>query len=193
MHWVVEWQRRGTPHLHMAVYAPDHDPHFGPKLVFAWLAVAEQFGARMNAQDYDRISGAEGWLKYLSKHAARGVRHYQRNGKPSGWEKTGRLWGYGGEWPTDAPMTLTLDMAAYHRLRRLVRSWRVADARRALDAATTEKARRAARQRIAYARRMLACPDRRLSSVRGVSDWIPQDTLAGFAALLHSDGMDVQS
>jgi hypothetical protein len=22
-HWVVEWQRRGTPHLHLAVYAPD--------------------------------------------------------------------------------------------------------------------------------------------------------------------------
>ena len=21
-HWVVEWQRRGTPHLHLAVYAP---------------------------------------------------------------------------------------------------------------------------------------------------------------------------
>ncbi|MBV6726576.1 helitron helicase-like domain-containing protein, partial [Nocardioides daeguensis] len=22
-HWVVEWQRRGTPHLHLAVYAPE--------------------------------------------------------------------------------------------------------------------------------------------------------------------------
>lgn len=167
LHWVVEWQRRGTPHLHCAVYfAEPLAPvdQFG--LIAAWLEVTNAWGPRAAAQTIKPITGAEGWLQYLSKHAARGVKHYQRWGKPDGWLKTGRLWGHAGDWPTEPPIRADLTLAEYHRLRRLVRSWRVADARAAGDWT-----------RLTYARRMLACPDRALSSVRGVSEWIP-DPLA---------------
>jgi hypothetical protein len=109
------------------------------------------------------------------------VKHYQRQGRPEGWESTGRLWGKSGDWPADEPMRYDLDMPAYHRYRRLVRSWRVADARKSGDA-----------RRIALARRMLSCDDPRLSAVRGVSDWVPESTSAAFVALLASEGAGVR-
>jgi len=192
VHWVVEWTRRRRPHLHAAVYfaSPvDLDPG---RLVFAWLAVAERFGARLPAQHVAPISGPLGWLQYLSKHAARGVRHYQRQGAPDGWEKTGRLWGYGGQWPADAPMRFDLDMPAYHRYRRLVRSWRVARVRADLEAAQTPNELHAALVRLQLARRMLSCGSVRLSAVRGVSDWVPESTSAAFLALLASEGQHVK-
>lgn len=182
IHWVIEWQRRGTPHLHCAVYfAPGETPDYAPaQLIAAWLGVADEHGASLQAQHYDSIDGALGWLKYLSKHAARGVKHYQRQGHPEGWERTGRLWGHAGAWPVDAPMRFDMSMPAYHRFRRLVRSWRIADARASGSAS-----------RIRYARRMLMCPDPRLSAVRGVSDWLPEDVSLQLVALLESEGFDV--
>jgi len=39
---------------------------------------------------------------------------------------------------------------------------------------------------------MLRCNDRTLSEVRGISEWISQDTLIGFLALLASEGYAVQ-
>jgi hypothetical protein len=186
-HWVIEWQARGTPHIHMAIYWSEDHPsaRYGFALtIAAWEAVAEPYTVSKGAQYWDHIYGPEGWLKYLSKHAARGVQHYQRNGKPQGWEKTGRLWGYGGPWEMDEPMVLDADYAAYWRLRRLVRSWRIADARAERD---LEKRR----ARIPYARRMLKSSDRKVSSGRGVSDWVPEHVTAAFVAMLVDEGHDV--
>lgn len=179
IHWVIEWQRRGVPHLHTAVYFREGQAPAQPaaRLAIAWLEVADRWGASLQAQDGKAIDGPLGWLQYLSKHAARGVRHYQRNGKPEGWEKTGRLWGHGGDWPTDAPMRFDMSREAYWRYRRLVRAWRVADARASGKPA-----------RIAAARRMLACPQPRLSAVRGVSDWVPEDVALELVGLLVSEG-----
>jgi hypothetical protein len=39
---------------------------------------------------------------------------------------------------------------------------------------------------------MLSCNDRQLSEVRGISEWIDQETLIGFLALLASEGYLVQ-
>lgn len=180
LHWVVEWQKRGTPHLHCAIYFAAPVALDPARVVFAWLAVADRYGASLAGQHWDDISGPLGWLQYLSKHAARGVKHYQRQGRPAGWDSTGRLWGRAGAWPAETPMRFDLDMPAYHRYRRLVRSWRIADARAAGDP-----------RRIALARRMLACPSPRLSAVRGVSDWVPESTSAAFVALLASEGRSV--
>lgn len=160
-HWVVEWQRRGTPHLHMAVYGPPGtDP--GEVAVAAWLRVAGPYGAIPAGQYVTPISGPVGWLKYLSKHASRGVAHYQRQGKPSGWTKTGRLWGYGGSWPSVEPVHGQIDQQTFWRFRRLVRRYVIADARARGDW-----------RGVAYLRTMLRCPDRNLSAVRGVSEWVP--------------------
>ncbi|MGV0952431.1 MAG: rolling circle replication-associated protein [Azonexus sp.] len=169
-HWVVEWQARGTPHVHMAVYGPEDGPG-GWEVVRVWLRLTrEAYGAQIGSQHVVPITGPVGWLKYLSKHASRGVRHYQRMGRPVGWDKTGRLWGYGGDWPTLEPVAGHLSTAEYHQVRRMVRNWAIADARSREDW-----------RGVAYLRRMLKCPDRPLSTVRGVSEWVPGDVLVRMA------------
>lgn len=174
LHWVVEWQRRGTPHLHVAVYFPHELSLIEQQmLLIDWLAVAAPWGPGHTGQCVKPIYGPLGWLQYLSKHAARGVTHYQRAGKPAGWETTGRLWGHMGDWPEVEPLRADLTREEYHRFRRLVRSWRIADARAAGDW-----------RRLRYARRMLACNDRALSTVRGVSEWIPEHLAVDLLTLI---------
>lgn len=189
LHWVIEWQRRGVPHVHAALYVPEavdahqpgRSPEFGATAAALWVAVAGGYGASLLGQHYAPISGPLGWLQYLSKHAARGAKHYQRQGHPEGWEKTGRLWGYRGSWPTITPIRYQLSMPAFHRYRRLVRAWRVANARTSGNIA-----------RVVYARRMLACNERGLSSVRGVSDWLPEHVTLQLLAMLEREGYDVE-
>ncbi len=183
VHWVTEWQRRGVPHLHAAVYFEDvafTAPERIWSILRAWLDVAEHLGAAPASQDVKRIAGPMGWLQYLSKHASRGVKHYQRQGRPEGWTKAGRLWGYGGEWPRDEPMQFDVERSAGFRYRRLVRAWTVADARRSGDP-----------KRIRWARQMLACSDPRLSSVRGVSGWVPEMVSVALVSLLIDQGAGV--
>lgn len=196
VHWVTEWQRRMVPHLHAAVYFPegwgntpgkpfsrDEDPFW--VLVTNWLMLtAKPYGARWNSQHVDDIDGALGWLQYLSKHAARGVKHYQRQGFPPGWEKSGRLWGKSGQWPAVEPMQFDMPREAYWRYRRLMRSWRIADARREPVAVKRPA-------RIHYARRMLACSDVRLSPVRGVSEWAGEEVSMAIIGLLIAEGYPV--
>lgn len=189
-HWVVEWQARGTPHLHMAVYGPEEGLG-GWQVVRVWLRLTKDaYGSQIGSQKSKPITDAVGWSKYCAKHAARGVRHYQRWGRPDGWEKTGRLWGYGGDWPTTEPVVGHLSTAEYHQVRRMVRNWAVAEARtRALGHESRalryegrgerEKARQErekagyAWDSVGYLRRLFKCPDRSLSTVRGLSQWVP--------------------
>ena len=83
------------------------------------------------------------------------------------------------------PMKFDVPRAAYFRYRRMVRNWRLADARKETDPVTRAR-------RISSARGMLRCSDRPLSEVRGVSEWIAQDTLLGFLAVLAADGHEVR-
>lgn len=185
IHWVIEWQRRGVPHLHIAAYF-DHKltPQEKFLIVNHWVDVAAPYGADHLGQYLLPITGAAGWLQYLSKHAARGAAHYQRQGKPAGWEKTGRLWGHTGSWPVEEPMKFDVPQAAFFRYRRLVRSWRLADARQELDPVTRAR-------RVRSARSMLRCNERSRSEVRGISEWIDQQLFLDFLALLASEGYAV--
>jgi hypothetical protein len=177
VHWIVEWQRRGVPHLHIAIYFPDAlSIRERALIVLDWQEIAAPWGAQSTGQDLKPIEHHVGWLQYLSKHSARGVKHYQRYGKPATWETTGRLWGKGGDWPEADPMRFALDTQTWHRFRRLARAWRIADARSERNADTR-------RSRISSARRCLRCAERKLSSVRGVSEWLP-DSVA-FVLLAH--------
>lgn len=185
-HWVVEWQRRGTPHLHMAVYGPaEMDAHAVGVLVMRhWLALTEVYGAAPQAQDITPITGAVGWLKYLSKHASRGVAHYQRQGMPSGWKKSGRLWGYGGSWPCAEAVEGWVSTEQFWRIRRQIRRYAIAQARSA--ALSYERGglpvkAAAAWDSVGYLRSMLRCSDESLSRVRGVSDWVPAPVLLDLA------------
>lgn len=183
LHWVVEWQRRGAPHAHVALYVDDVTGAAFPaewvmqNALLHWLQVAKPYGASWKAQHGDSIDGALGWLQYLSKHAARGVAHYQRMGHPEGWESTGRLWGKSGDWPSAPPMRFDMSARTYHRYRRLIRSWRIAQARTAGNA-----------RRISSARRMLSCSDPRLSPVRGVSEWASEPVVLTLIGMLHDEG-----
>lgn len=192
-HWVVEWTRRKVPHIHAAVYVPAFMTHAAAEslIVGTWLRLAgPKYGSADRGQHLGLVSGPLGWLEYLSKHASRGVNHYQRQGKPEGWEKTGRLWGHTGSWPLEDAAEGTLSHAEFYRFRRLVRAWRVANARAALAAATASVGGRereqAARRGLVTARRMLQHPDRDICRVRGVSEWIPEGL--GLALLLVAAG-----
>nr|CRY96678.1 hypothetical protein [uncultured prokaryote] len=179
IHWVTEWQRRGVPHLHVALWWPDKYRISDP--VEAWLALAAPYGAGAKGQHGKPIDGPVGWFQYLSKHAARGVKHYQRSGDnmPPGWkEKTGRVWGYGGDWPLQDPVNVQLDDDGFYAFRRLVRSWRIGNAR-----ASGDKAREI------HAKRMLHYPGNpKISALRPVSEWCNQAQALMFLGNLASRG-----
>lgn len=172
-HWVIEWQRRGVPHIHGAFWFPAskgvHDfQRLVDSIIDHWLAVAGPYGVSRRAQHLAIIDDAVGWFQYVAKHAARGVKHYQRSSEnmPEGWSTTGRMWGKTGEWVTRDAMEFHLSDDVYFRLRRLARSWRIADARASGDS-----------YRIKTARELLKHPDPEVSKLRGISEWISQDDL----------------
>lgn len=166
IHWVTEWQRRGVPHLHGCVWWGVPEPEYRGAVLHHWLQIAEPYGVSSRAQTCIPITNALGWFQYTAKHAARGYKHYQRDSAnmPTGWQTSGRIWGYRGDWDIQKPLKLRLDDLTFHRLRRLVRRWRIADARQSGNSF-----------RIRTARTMLRCPLKNLSNVRGVSEWIPRD------------------
>ena len=187
LHWVTEWQRRGVPHLHCAIWWPDLYDTITP--IDAWVELAAAYGAGHRGQHARIIDGPIGWFQYLSKHAARGVKHYQRSAEnmPEGWlKKTGKVWGKSGHWPVRDAIRIHLQDqhgdGGFFAWRRLIRSWRVADARASGDL-----------YRLRQARRMLDCPHIELSRVRGVSEWIPQDLQDGLLANLAVRGFQVRS
>lgn len=169
-HWVVEWTKIGRPHLHMAVYSDGVD--LVPRALVAWVEVcaAKGYAVSVRSQHLVPIEGVAGWLEYLAKHASRGANHYQRQGAPEGWERTGRLWGTSGEWPVLEPVEWPMTDAAFWRYRRLHRSYQ-----------------RAKYRRLGHYRAMRTVgrnygdPDggRRM----GVSGWIPEDVSLSLLSL----------
>lgn len=168
LHWVIEWQRRGAPHLHMAVYYREKlAPAKETKLLSSWLDLCTKNGykALLQSQDVKDIKGTRGWLKYLSKHSGRSAAHYQRMGMPPGWEKSGRLWGHIGDWVTAEPQKVVLNRKESAIFRRLVDAYLLHDAKRNNDVRREKY--------LKYRRRKEK--DSALSSVMGISDWVPED------------------
>ncbi len=169
-HWITEWQRRGVPHLHACVFFPEVTGTDYIKLnnaiLNAWLELTAQYGAKPLSQNITPVYDAVGWFQYQSKHAARGIYHYQRSSEniPEEWKKTGRMWGKSKLWPVTDPEKVLVNDSVYFRYRRICRSWRKADARTPIN-----------RFRIRSARRMLKHNDKDKSKLRGVSEWITKD------------------
>lgn len=199
LHWLTEWQRRGVPHLHAALWfdlseveawmAKNHHPFpveaFPVILMADWLYLSRAYGSSQYAQDIKPISNDLGWLQYLSKHAARGAAHYQRalGSHPPGWIKTGRMWGHLGDWPVSEPFGINLDNPGWYAFRRIVRRWRISNARCSKNPA----------RRIRAARRMLKCSQVNLSRVRGVSEWINADLGMTILQFLSQSGYCLES
>ena len=198
VHWVTEWQRRRVPHLHLAIFLPPgSDPNlFAVKAITHWLRIASPFQPLSRGQFFNPIYDALGWNQYLSKHAARGLRHYQRSmaSLPLSWQggSAGRMWGKLGSWPTDPPIELNVGSKGFAVLRRILRSWRVSDARTAIIKAKRPQDRISAIRRLRSARRMLLCPDPRLSPVRGVSEWFSQALMLRCLGLVADLGYRVE-
>ena len=186
-HWLTEWQRRGVPHMHAAVWFDSDLPQRYPLAMMTirdhWCGLAGAFGAGPRGQHVERITDSVGWFKYLSKHAVRGLGHYQRSADsiPQGWKHTGRMWGHLGDWPTIEPVRYTVSMESFWAFRRMVQRWRLADARASGDP-----------YRLRSARRMLQSPDRSAGSVRGVGEWIGTDQTQEFLRLLASQGHEIR-
>lgn len=180
-HWLIEWQARGVPHLHGCAWFPESVDSATIKR--CWLEVAASYRPHSRGQDVAPLRDAFAWANYLSKHASRGLGHYQRcpENIPATWEKTGRMWGKRGEWPIAPTQQFGIDDRGYWRFRRWVRAWRTASCR---QRPMTRKSVR----RLVSARRMLRCPNPELSAVRGVSEWIPADLALLFLQHLVVEG-----
>ena len=181
--WLTEWQRRGVPHLHGAVFL-DLEGSAAEELVRDhWLEAAAAWGPGPRGQVVKDLYGLPGWLRYQAKHSARGVRHYQRATVPEAWQgATGRLWGTLGDWPTRETV-LEVDTATFWRFRRRLRSWLIAEARKAGNA-----------RRAAWLRGLLRDPNRDRSWVRGVGEFCPEavavQLLSDAAELVSSDSTE---
>lgn len=106
---LTEWQKRGVPHLHGICYF--EKPVASDLVVQNWLSVARLYGPKKQAQDAKNLEAVNGWLMYLAKHSARGVRHYQRQEIPAGWLNSGRMWRKGGQWPVLGKLMLNERLA----------------------------------------------------------------------------------
>lgn len=203
-HHVTEWQRRGAPHLHgvafFAKYRSLKDDDFGvitkrisaEDLKVAWLAVSKDYGSHRWSQDVRHekaVSGA--WFRYMSKHASRGVNHYQRQTQqiPPGWTTTGRMWGkHGGDWPTRSD-SYEIEPEVFHSLRRMVRRYRRSQALSVLRKPDchTDLELKQARATLAFVRslKQITCPRR--SATLPVSEWIEPQLVADMLAIAHEN------
>jgi hypothetical protein len=187
-HWLTEWQRRGVPHMHAAVWFSDPETDTDAfrllrNLSDHWIDLAGEYGAQLRGQHVKPITDSVGWFQYLSKHAVRGLKHYQRSSDsiPQQWKKTGRMWGHIGEWPTVDPVRFTVTHEGFWTYRRLIQRWRFADARASGD-----------HHRIRSAKRMLQFNTRALSSVVGLGEWITQERSQDFLRVVAALGHEIR-
>jgi hypothetical protein len=180
LHWVIEWQRRGAPHLHVAAYFRfgSSGPDRGSELVGLWVKAAGACtGATGAGQHVTAISEPLAWLQYVAKHASRGAAMYQRSkaAVPLSWRgRTGRLWGKFGDWPQGPVIRLNIEGGrgdgGYYALRRIVKGWRLADAR-------ADPSRKRRRVRVRLARRLFQNSNELLSRVMGPAEWLDLDSM----------------
>lgn len=178
LHWVMEFQKRGVPHLHAAIWFRENvaGALAHVSMLEDWLQIAgDRYGASEKGQHARLITGTVGWFEYMAKHCSRSRKHYQRQREavPEAWESSPRVWGHRGEWDLVDPTDERLTHPEYWRFRRLVKRARVAEARAGLPLN---------RRQFGQAKRLLKTPDRKLSEVRGVSEWMSQERQRQFIA-----------
>jgi hypothetical protein len=183
-HWVTEWQQRGTPHMHgCLVWSRPLTATERAWVRRSWLETAKEYRPTWAAQDVSETLSGASWARYVAKHSSRSAGHYQRSQMPAGWKNSGRLWGASRGWPVRRER-YWIESAGQDQVRRLVRSWRIADARKEKDPETR-------RRRISSARQMLKA-NQAGSRVKGVGEWLPEATTTDMLRWLAGAGYDVQ-
>lgn len=201
-HWVMEWTRRGRPHLHGIAFLPVMAGRPGRLLqgsdgpyweVFStwqvvewWQEIAGRWGVSPRGQHVQigrRTNTA--WLRYMAKHASRGVGHYQRQAEsiPETWQTTGQMWGkLGDDWPLHSEKH-DIPTWAFHHLRRQVRRLVRSRAVRLIAKGTPDQVRQGEAM-LAYLAglKRRPCKDGKpisvaawveLSTRLGISEWMP--------------------
>lgn len=226
-HWVTEWQLRSwsaegpCPHLHCVLVFPSKqslsynkgqaDEVFGcDAIVMHWLEVAEQYNCNFNAQHAEPVYDIRGWFRYLSKHAARSVAHYQRDPDtiPKGWSQTGRMWGQGGDWPR-YEVTCQISDKAFYTLRRVANRYLLSDAKnqvRNLEARLdgswgsqqkqeNERLLKLARSRVGFLKRRLQRNKENVARIVPLSEWVPVDVVMQWlrAVCIDLEAVDPES
>jgi hypothetical protein len=123
-HIVVEWTARGVPHLHGVAFYQQPKASEGLDILSCWLRWTRHLGTSERGQNIVEIFSLQGWAEYASKHMARGAHNYQREADavPHSWEKTGRMWFKGGDWPV-SETSVELSDAQFWWVRRHVDKW----------------------------------------------------------------------
>jgi len=198
LHWVMEYQARGVPHLHVAAWY-DTDAA-STKALGDWIEITSHLHSGIRGQHIREIDGPIGWFQYMAKHCGRGSKHYQRQQDllPARWTKSPRVWGKSGNWPIIEPAEGHITESQFYRLRRRVRSLRISQARAAVPGpgwewinamlfskdqvrsmpiapkllGTVKTTLRARLRHLRYVRSMLKNSDPKKSAVMGVSEWI---------------------
>lgn len=204
-YWILEFQASGNPHLHVLAWLDrDWDALEQYHALRSWVGILNKsdVGARIQGQIWESIdvggtitvdgetvpAHPERVLMYLAKHAARGVAHYQRQiaNMPEDWQyRSGRVWGHDRSLPLREQEDVETDYPTFWTFRRLVRRWRLAEARVIKDADRR-------RQAISQARRSLRCSRRDVSPYRGVSAWIPSDVASALLDAAEAMGGDYE-
>jgi hypothetical protein len=174
-HWLVEFQSRGAPHMHLFLVLDwSMAFQFRSKLMKKWLDLVSITGALERGQFTSQLDDPLGWLRYLARHGSRSISHYQRDGLPPGWFVSGRLWGRFGDWAVRSDRFVCND-AVYFHLRRVAVRLMIQEARRDLDTAWLfgeSKKIQAIKTRIKELRRRFRSRDPWKSASTGVSDWV---------------------
>lgn len=112
LHWVIEFQKRGAPHLHILLYFEDtvQQSEFWERSLYlrrSWIDFMGHTGARLSGQRAVLITDYNGLLQYVEKHASKALSEVSHGHirVPDSWQDvTGRMWGKKGRWPSPAPV-----------------------------------------------------------------------------------------
>ena len=135
--WVCEFQKRGVPHFHFILYF--NSERDKKALLDAWLIVAREYNVKEVGLSCQKIHNLRGYYDYMSKHTARGIKHYQRqkHNMPKEWRgRQPKMWGYSlaESWPVGENVDIT-DLPLFARFRRAVRQQEIARVRGVIVAA----------------------------------------------------------
>ena len=160
-HWVLEWQLRGAPHLHLILVFESEYAEWSRKqqagmyaevVEECWLSHTRHWGTSEYGQHVVGMDNARGWAQYLTKHASRSVKAAEKaileeeegtkldqrdsDNMPESWKgKSGRVWGKGGAaWILEEEEDWVSD-EEHLDFQRMVRGWEVARVRKRIELA----------------------------------------------------------
>jgi hypothetical protein len=180
-HHVTEWQERGVPHLHGIAFFENSTGREGMQILKFWLSISSSWKAGRRGQHFSQIESLVGWLEYMSKHASRGFKHYQRDqaSMPKEWANTGRMWGRSKlGWPLSED-SFQIEREAFFKLRRLQDRFALSlvkqDLARARFYGDAKKVRALCKRAGFLAKVRTGQGVRSASETRGLNEWIPEN------------------